>query len=284
MRGASLFLLLALWSLHNSGGWPIVMSHDAATGYLQGTDLITRWAKTQSTGMFGQLQCGARALDIRPLLLRNGTLVMHHGFVDVPMQLEDGVSEVLRWARAHRSELVLLYFSKCLNDGCREAVEKLMWKLHIAAFKSRDSQTRGLFFLDFDSVAEHYDKSIECCIDDGDGRPERSLCCDHSDKPMDAMHAYFEWCGNTDDENLFKMVQAHWQTSMWSIVHGIMRKSSVLMDEERSQVNRRVAQTIRYERPKWSRTAAFIEVDNVCDGGSSISTALDQISAAKTFA
>lgn len=253
--------------------WPIIMAHDAATGYLEGTDFITQWAKTQSTDMVGQLQCGARALDVRPLLLRNGTLVMHHGFVDVPQKLEDGVREVQRWSRRHRTELVLLYFSKCLNDGCERKVQHLMAKMRIHKFQSREAQTRGLFYLDAKSVTEHYDKTIECCIDVEDG-PERSVCCDHSDKPMQRMREYFDWCASADDKDLFKMVQGHWQTSMWSIVHGILRKSSVLLDEERAHVNRRIAEMIRAERPKWSKNAAFIEIDNVCDGGHSIASAL----------
>jgi hypothetical protein len=252
----------------------MIMAHDAATGYLDGTDLITQWAKTQSTGLFGQLQCGARALDIRPLLLRNGTLVMHHGFVDVPRKLEDGIAEVIDWSRRHRRQLVLLYFSKCLNPGCEMAVHHLMVKLRIPRFKSRKAQTRGLFFLEAASVTEHFDKTIECCIDDGDSKPERSVCCDHSEKPMERMREYFDWCANVDDKNLLKMVQGHWQTSMWSIVHGILRKSSVLLDEERAHVNRRIAEMIQSQHPKWSENAAFIEIDNVCNGGHSIASAL----------
>ena len=64
--------------------WPMVMSHDAATGYLHQTlanEEVYRWTITQDRGAGGQLDCGVRGFDWRPALKKSGELVMHHGFL-----------------------------------------------------------------------------------------------------------------------------------------------------------------------------------------------------------
>ncbi len=45
--------------------YPLVMSHDSATGELdeRRDGLIAAWAKTQPASLVGQLDCGARAFD-----------------------------------------------------------------------------------------------------------------------------------------------------------------------------------------------------------------------------
>lgn len=64
---------------------PFLFAHDAGTGYLEkhGTGVVDGWTKTQSTGFGAQLDCGARAFDARPKLSDGGTLVFHHGKVEV---------------------------------------------------------------------------------------------------------------------------------------------------------------------------------------------------------
>jgi hypothetical protein len=62
--------------------WPMVMSHDAATGYLKMNVLnaeVYKWTITQTANASGQLDCGTRAFDWRPAV-NKGKLVMHHGF------------------------------------------------------------------------------------------------------------------------------------------------------------------------------------------------------------
>jgi hypothetical protein len=60
--------------------YPILLSHDAATGDLdkERDHVVDDWAQTQSTGLVGQLNCGARGFDYRPYL-KDGTLYAHHG-------------------------------------------------------------------------------------------------------------------------------------------------------------------------------------------------------------
>ena len=58
--------------------YAILMSHDAATGYLQRDHVVADWAITQSIDLVGQLDCGARSFDYRPYYT-NGELFAHHG-------------------------------------------------------------------------------------------------------------------------------------------------------------------------------------------------------------
>lgn len=93
-----------------------LMSHDAATGYLpknHGASSATNlYAKNQIGSVYDQLQDGARALDLRPKLLQNGTVVLHHGAIPVPVTLQTLVNDVLRWSAENPDELILLMHLK----------------------------------------------------------------------------------------------------------------------------------------------------------------------------
>lgn len=88
------------------------MSHDAATGYLPSnrgaSGAVNLYAKNQVGTAYDQLQDGARALDLRPKLLQNGTVVLHHGAIPIPVTLSTLVKDVLRWSAEHPDELILL--------------------------------------------------------------------------------------------------------------------------------------------------------------------------------
>lgn len=92
-----------------------VMAHDAATGYISfgisKTGLSTPYSKTQVGTLYEQLNNGARALDLRPWLYANGTVIFHHGTIKVPILFEDGIQEVIRWVDENPGELVLLLTS-----------------------------------------------------------------------------------------------------------------------------------------------------------------------------
>ena len=90
-----------------------VFAHDAATGYIQRNHLIPdgltwTYTKTQVGSLYQQLQDGARALDLRPKLWRNGTVVFHHGAITVPVNFETALADVLRWCQENPTEIVLL--------------------------------------------------------------------------------------------------------------------------------------------------------------------------------
>lgn len=88
------------------------MSHDSATGYLkhnQGLNGATNlYAKNQIGTVYQQLDDGARALDVRPKLLSNGTLVCHHGAVTINVLLESLVRDAIAWCNDNPDELVLI--------------------------------------------------------------------------------------------------------------------------------------------------------------------------------
>lgn len=93
-----------------------LMSHDAATGYIRPGDFSKRglawaYAKNQFGSVYQQLSDGARALDLRPKLLANGTVIFQHGsLISIPVSLEQVVSEAIQWCgeKGHQDELVLL--------------------------------------------------------------------------------------------------------------------------------------------------------------------------------
>lgn len=106
-----------------------LMSHDSATGYLKRTSgLLTNgatnlYSKNQIGDVYKQLDDGARALDVRPKLLTNGTVVLHHGLLPIAVTLERLVSDARRWAIDNPDELVLILHhnfayssSKTTND------------------------------------------------------------------------------------------------------------------------------------------------------------------------
>jgi len=93
-----------------------LMSHNAATGYLPTlspkkpiTQALATYAKNQVGSVYQQLNHGARALDLRPKLLMNGTIIFHHGnFVEIPISYERLLQDVVRWCTENPEELVLL--------------------------------------------------------------------------------------------------------------------------------------------------------------------------------
>ena len=91
---------------------PLLLAHDAAMGYVGRDDVRGPWIKTQSKDLVGQLDCGARALDLR-LGNINGAVRFHHAGAYVDQGVDDTIPSVVDWANNHTSELVLLLLSHC---------------------------------------------------------------------------------------------------------------------------------------------------------------------------
>ena len=71
--------------------------------------------------VYQQLDDGARALDVRPKLLSDGTVVLHHGALSISITLETLVTDAIRWSNDNPTELVLilhhnLAYSSASND------------------------------------------------------------------------------------------------------------------------------------------------------------------------
>lgn len=82
-----------------------LLSHNAATGYLNG--ITTSYAKNQQGNIYEQLNDGARAIDARPKLLQNGSLIFHHGIIDIQKNYQDALLEAIQWCKHNPQEIVL---------------------------------------------------------------------------------------------------------------------------------------------------------------------------------
>ena len=112
--------------------WPMLQTHDAATGYLNSTvdfidDIVVRFAKTQSGNVTTQLECGARSFDWRPFLSATDGIVFAHGQEIVNHSMRAAAAEVVAWANAHAADqedaLVLLIVADCNGGACNDAAE-----------------------------------------------------------------------------------------------------------------------------------------------------------------
>ena len=114
--------------------WPMLMTHDAATGYLQHMlDPTVAWSQTQSASaraFTAQLDCGARAFDMRPHVNQKGELVFHHGDIEIRQDAEAALLEILEWAEQHPTleDLVLIYMWDCTGTNCNSKMEDLLRK------------------------------------------------------------------------------------------------------------------------------------------------------------
>jgi hypothetical protein len=104
---------------------PFIMSHDAATGYLD-HGVVNGWTKTQSKPFADQLDCGARAFDARPAYREDLGLVWHHGPVYVNHSFEESMEEIKAWAQQNPLELVLIGISSCEGDSCMDRVADVL--------------------------------------------------------------------------------------------------------------------------------------------------------------
>lgn len=118
-----------------------LLSHDAATGYVglgvfSPDSLIPATAnfiKTQDRGFAEQLNCGARALDLRlGFENQNGPLKFHHAKYYMEDQtVQNTMPEIKQWAQENPDELVILLLSHCfggvkqLEGMCKAHEEKI---------------------------------------------------------------------------------------------------------------------------------------------------------------
>jgi hypothetical protein len=93
--------------------WAFLTSHNAATGYMAGSHPLASIARTQTTDLGGQLDCGVRAFDLRPAINASGSVVMAHGLVVISTLLSTALQDVIRWASKNPSELIILYVNSC---------------------------------------------------------------------------------------------------------------------------------------------------------------------------
>ena len=275
--------------------YPLVMSHDSATGELdeRRDGLIAAWAKTQPASLVGQLHCGARALDYRPKLEASGELFAHHGGVTVRVPLAQSVKSIQGWASEHPDQLVLLYLSHFEGDGCEEETAKLLRTLRVKAIRATESascadQLRDLTYAQaramsaqplgggsvlalFDCTDENYDPSVNCygkdfvCYESTSAEPFARL----SSHLLNVTAA-----GPDVSSGKLWMAQMHWQNTAATIARGTVHRSSILLDEERSDINEWARQLVEQQQLPYLN---IVELDNVCHHGLDMLATIERV-------
>jgi len=134
-----------------------LMTHDAATGQMSGgwldpIDLVLQdYLKTQDYDMVGQLDCGARALDLRVgKISADSPVSLHHAVFPIPdSNIEDVIPPVIEWAKANPTELVILMVSHCqigaytnvhTSGSCDDRFFQPFYDLGISVITNNDVQ------------------------------------------------------------------------------------------------------------------------------------------------
>lgn len=285
--------------------FPMVMSHDAATSYLDSKlNVIESYTQTQAPGtLASQLDCGARAFDYRPYLGKDGELIAHHGSVKVNASMRDSVEGIVDWLKAdvpgRSGELVVLYTSHCESDGdkdsqaqrCTDATAQLLQDMGVAALSDCAPlenltvegakqmgrvEGGGSLLAIAGCVNENYDSNVNCY---GFVNKVEPYCCYGKRKEV-AWNTFEAYLNNTAGpsstsfDNLW-MLQAHWQSDAVSIPLGDLHRSSVLQDEDKAGVNKWLAAALRARALPYA-TLSLVELDNVCDGGNDVREALQE--------
>mmetsp|Transcript_71076 Transcript_71076/g.179925 ORF Transcript_71076/g.179925 Transcript_71076/m.179925 type:complete len:448 (+) Transcript_71076:80-1423(+) len=113
---------------------PFLMTHDSATSYKGGHLTKANFVKTASASLVGQLACGARAFDLRVIVLNNNfdDIRFHHfnvksngkrgvGWVSRDQSVANTIPEMVSWSRMHPDELVLLSVNHCYITAAKKA-------------------------------------------------------------------------------------------------------------------------------------------------------------------
>ena len=257
----------------------LIMAHDAGTTYIYKNNTLFNWVITQPYGGFQKLlDCGARALDIRPALSRHGEVIMHHGSIPVSATLKDALRDVKDWLRENSNETVLLYFSH-FKDNSELATRGLLSTESVyiipscekaASITQDEIKAKGSVVAIFNCVNENYDPNIHCEVSKTD------LCFKggRTSLPMQRFLKYFEnTLGQSErPSTLLTMLQAHWQYGVESILIGTLHHSSIIRDSYSSGINHLLAQLIA----NYSGCGLnIVEMDNVCDNGNKVRALLN---------
>lgn len=231
----------------------------------------------------------ARAFDFRAKV-NHGKLTFHHGAIGINHEVSDGLQEIVSWANQHPSveDLVLIYVSHCEGHGCDDAVADALAKANItriadcsqvmslsvgeAAEKGRLKGGGSVLALD-GCVDENYNSTLACSGFDGLKAYQCWKTSSTRDIPFQRLIKSLEQFASASPDSFsnLQMLQAHWQETADAIVIGEAHFSSIIKDEERSGLNRFMAQAIH--NGTFSHINLF-EVDNVCDGGQDLLQAL----------
>jgi hypothetical protein len=257
-----------------------LMSHDAATGYLKASKGISgatnMYAKNQIGGVYDQLNDGARALDVRPKLLANGTVICHHGTINIPVTLETLVRDAIRWSNDNPDELVLIDHLNFVYENATASADTTVVALSavydalgviyvecgdLYGFTVEDAMemselSSGGYLLAMDrhdasasscAKGNYVSDQIVTCYPNNNTVP----CTKPNSSVLDDLKAYVIASANNDptdsryvlgppaslDYFPFNKAQALWQVDTHSAALGVAHLSSVLDDNTKSRVN-----------------------------------------------
>eukprot|EP00928_Gymnodinium_smaydae_P061310 TRINITY_DN45418_c0_g1_i1.p1 TRINITY_DN45418_c0_g1~~TRINITY_DN45418_c0_g1_i1.p1 ORF type:complete len:470 (+),score=62.51 TRINITY_DN45418_c0_g1_i1:109-1410(+) len=261
--------------------FPFVMAHDAATGYNKHETCnvvhqVNNYAVTQPKGGFiTQLECGARSLDLRPLVTgdKEDDIIFHHSTIQFDKSFSQGIDDVISWSAKKPGTLVLLVISNCDGDDCWKRVFDLLEKKHIRLLVGTEvsSWTVGQALQEGrlpgsagGSIVAATSKRMESNYHSNipyefPGPGDFNLLYEGMDKECN-------FAGSANEEYGGKLwqFQAHWQYNTERVAKGVATGSCILKEEEKHNVNANVAKKIASGAVKHLN---LVGVDNVCNGG-----------------
>eukprot|EP01061_Rhynchopus_euleeides_P013827 TRINITY_DN24011_c0_g1_i1.p1 TRINITY_DN24011_c0_g1~~TRINITY_DN24011_c0_g1_i1.p1 ORF type:complete len:338 (+),score=159.03 TRINITY_DN24011_c0_g1_i1:41-1015(+) len=281
---------------------PMLHAHDAATGYLKEgilTKAVYDWTITQKGTFAEQLDCGVRGFDLRPHVNKKGDLVMHHGGVEVDTKLSKAVSDAASWVVKHPGELVVFVQADCSGTDCGKRSLEVYADAGIHTVTC--SQLENLTYADALTLGKYQGGGSVLAFPDGCNRDNYqptvtcyppykyksrtavaasatkaaitgfpTLGCYWSSKDeVTAFNNLYLYLNRTAAVPLlhnsgFTSMQSIWQESTDSVPEGILSLSSLIKDEERSEINKKVAEKLE---AGWWQYVNLFEVNNVCDQG-----------------
>jgi hypothetical protein len=291
-----------------------LMSHNAGTGYLTSNIGISGatnlYTKNQFGSVYDQLSNGARALDVRPKLLQNGTIILHHGAIGIGTTLETLVTDAMKWCTDNPDELVLIFHANLAYDNnmypdADTAVEALsqvydslgvpyaecgdVYGLTVEEAMEMALLSSGGYLLALDQHDAYAsfcaktnwisDQVVTCY-------PNNTLPCTNSKSPALAMlKEYALACTNneaTDSTSVlgppqsldawpFNIIQGLWQVDTHSAALGVAHVSSVIDDNTKSRINAHLVDWIYNEE---FDTISLLMVDHVALNGNALLSVL----------
>jgi len=242
---------------------------------------------------------------------KDGSLVMHHGSVEIPKAMKDGVQEMLDWAASHTDDedFVLLYVSHCSGDGCEDLAKQALIDLGMPKAITDCSELQGMTMGQalelskleggghilpvFGCTDENYHPEVACSGYQSDGveGTEVEMYDNGPIGKLDASRGYYTCYGSKKDFPINRMfsyldeisqggppssghlweMQAIWQESTDSVAIGELHASSLLLDESRSGLNGLLTEAVAAGR---FPSINMFEINNVCDGGLELLNAL----------
>lgn len=275
-----------------------IQTHDSATGELDEDrdKILARWSRTQNGSILDQINCGARSLDYRPYLSKDGVLYAHHGPTVIYKAMRETLTELLQWGHNNPGELIIISLSHCVEerfhnnyyaDACHESMLSLLSEMHIHTITSDNCSplntmtmeaalAKGPVLAMVGCATGYWDPSLTCTSKDYvcyDSWPANTSSIAWN-KYLDSVYKWSSFIP-VDDGTIWGF-GANWQSSAESVVFGTLHNSSLVLDEERSNMNAFTAQAIRDGKFQYLN---MVGVDNVCHNGEDIFQALQEYNA-----